>query len=512
MKKRVLLSVSDKSGIVEFAKGLEKLGYEIISTGGTAKILKENGISVLSVSDITKFPECLDGRVKTLNPKVHAGILAVRGNKDHMKQLEDLEVNTIDIVCVNLYPFRATIEKEGTTFLDAVENIDIGGPCMLRSAAKNFLDVIVVCDPNDYGIILEKQQKGNVDIEYRKMLMFKTYQHTASYDTIIANYLSKEIGIKSPDFLTLAFEKKQDLRYGENPHQSAAYYEETIPNLKLSLSKAQILNGKELSFNNLNDAQGAIDTVLEFDECACVAVKHATPCGVALGKDSFEAFKYAHDADPVSIFGGIIAFNKTVNEKCAKEMVKTFLEVIIAPDYDKNALEVLKTKPNLRVLKLSELDGGKQTLCDIKILHGSMLVQKRDSDLFDKNSLVCVTKLKANKEDLKQLEFGFKVVKHLKSNAIAITKDFTTIGTNGGQTNRVSAAKNALEQAGMNAKGAYLASDGFFPFADIIALAKNYGIKAIIQPGGSVKDEDSIKACDEAGIVMVMTGMRHFKH
>ena len=512
MKKRALLSVSDKSGIVWFAKDLTELGYEIISTGGTAKTLTDAGISNLGVSDITQFPECLDGRVKTLNPFVHAGILAMRNNPDHMKQLADLKVNTIDIVCVNLYPFRQTIERERTTFSEAVDNIDIGGPCMLRSAAKNYQDVIVTCDPNDYNTIIEKLKEGIVDIEYRKLLMYKTYQHTAYYDTLIANFLSKELSLKNPDYLTLAFEKKQDLRYGENPHQSATYYETAIPNLRFSLSKAEQLNGKELSFNNLNDTQGAVDAVLEFAECACVAVKHATPCGVAQGKSAFDAYKKAHDADPVSIFGGIITFNRTVDEKCAEEMIKTFLEVIIAPDYDEKALEVLKTKPNLRVLKLPELKDGKQTLPDCKVLHGSMLIQDRDAELFDKNNLVCVTKLKPTGKDLLELEFGFKVVKHLKSNAIAIVKDFVSIGANGGQTNRVLAAKNAFEQAGDQAYGAYLASDGFFPFADIVALAKKAGIKAIIQPGGSVKDEDSIKACDEAGIIMMMTGMRHFKH
>ncbi|MCL2256231.1 MAG: bifunctional phosphoribosylaminoimidazolecarboxamide formyltransferase/IMP cyclohydrolase [Firmicutes bacterium] len=544
MKKRALISVSDKTGIVEFATGLINLGYEIISTGGTAKTLSDNGIKNLSVSDITKFPECLDGRVKTLNPFVHAGILAIRDNSNHMKQLADLNVNTIDIVCVNLYPFRQTIEKEGTTFFDAVENIDIGGPCMLRSAAKNFQDVIVACDPKDYQTILDNLKSGIVDLTFRKMLMQKTYQHTAFYDTLIANYLAKELELKSPDFLTLAFEKKQDLRYGENPHQNATYYETAIPNLKLSLSKAEQLNGKELSFNNINDAQGAIDALSEFaceDECVCVAVKHATPCGVALGKDSFEAYQKAHDADPISIFGGIIAFNKSVNKRCAEEMVKTFLEVIIAPNYDKDALDILKTKPNLRVLKLPEVEKEKQFLQDFKILHGSMLVQDRDTsdelmsakkplekdkgtfieELRKKardlsNGGVSVledkTKIKTTPTDRLQLEFGVKVVKHLKSNAIAIVKDSTTIGINGGQTNRVAAAKNALEQAGKKAKGAYLASDGFFPFADIVALAKKYEIKAIIQPGGSIKDEDSIKACDEAGIAMVMTGVRHFKH
>ena len=513
MKKRALISVSDKTGVVELAKELVSLGYEIISTGGTAKALSDNGVKNIGISDITGFPECLDGRVKTLDPHVHAGLLAMRSNKEHMAQLEKLNINTIDIVVVNLYPFKQTIMKDGVKFAEAVENIDIGGPTMLRSAAKNYQDVLVLIDPADYKTVVEKLKSGSVDIEYRKMLMYKVFQHTAVYDTMIADYLRADIGLQFPDKITFAYEKKQGLRYGENPHQSAAFYEDAIPKA-CSLSRAEQLNGKELSYNNINDAGGALDLLKEFDTTACVAVKHSNPCGVALGKTVLEAYKKAYECDPVSIFGGIVAFNRKVDAQTAEELIKIFLEIVIAPDYDEQALEILKKKPNLRVLKLEGLDKKQDMhgVLDMKKVYGGMLVQNKDAELFDENEIKVVTKKKPTKAQLEQLKFAYTVVKHTKSNGIAIAKDFSAIGVGGGQTNRIWATNQAIEHAGDRVKGACLASDAFFPFSDCAEAAANAGIEAIIQPGGSIRDQESIDLCNEKGIAMVFVGMRHFKH
>ncbi len=513
MKKRALISVSDKTGVVEFAKDLVGLGYEIISTGGTAKVLSDNGVKNIGISDITGFPECLDGRVKTLDPHVHAGLLAMRSNPEHMAQLEKLEINTIDIVCVNLYPFKQTIMKDGVKFPEAVENIDIGGPTMLRSAAKNYQDVLVLIDPADYKTVVEKLGAGKVDIEFRKLLMYKVFQHTAVYDAMIADYLRGDLGIEFPDKITFAYEKKQGLRYGENPHQNAAFYQDAIPKA-CSLSAAVQLNGKELSYNNINDAGGALDLLKEFETTACVAVKHSNPCGVALGKDAFEAYKKAYECDPVSIFGGIVAFNRKVDAKTAEELVKIFLEIVIAPDFDDDAVEILKKKPNLRVLKLAGLDKKQDMhgVLDMKKVYGGMLVQDKDAELFDEKEIKVVTKKKPTKEQLEQLKFAYRVVKHTKSNGIALAKDFSAIGVGGGQTNRIWATNQAIEHAGDRVKGAVLASDAFFPFSDCAEAAAKAGITAIIQPGGSIRDQDSIDLCDEMGVAMVFVGMRHFKH
>ena len=513
MKKRALISVSDKTGIVELAKDLERLGYEIISTGGTAKTLAQNGVGTIGISDITGFPECLDGRVKTLDPHVHAGLLAMRSNPEHMAQLKKLDINTIDIVVVNLYPFKQTILKNGVEFAEAVENIDIGGPTMLRSAAKNYQDVLVLIDPADYKTVVEKLESGKVDIEFRKMLMYKVFQHTAVYDTMIADYLRKDLGIEFPDKITFAYEKKQDLRYGENPHQRAAFYEDAIQK-SCSLSAAVQLGGKELSYNNINDAGGALDLLKEFSSPACVAVKHSNPCGVGLADTALGAYKKAYECDPVSIFGGIVAFNRKIDAAAAEELIKIFLEIVIAPEYDEKALEILKKKPNLRVLRLEGLDGkhDMKGATDMKKVYGGMLVQDKDALLFDDKELKVVTKKKPTKEQLEQLKFAYTVVKHTKSNGIAIAKDFAAIGVGGGQTNRIWATNQAIEHAGDRVKGAVLASDAFFPFSDCAEAAANAGITAIIQPGGSIRDEDSIKLCDERGIAMVFCGMRHFKH
>ena len=514
MKKRALISVSDKTGVVEFSRGLVALGYEILSTGGTAKTLTDNKIPNTQVSDITKFPECLDGRVKTLHPLIHGGILAMRSNSEHMKQLAELKINTIDIVAVNLYPFKATILKPGCEFGDAVENIDIGGPSMIRAAAKNYQDVATIVDASDYSVVLEQlKTSGKVELATKKLLMQKAFSHTASYDALISNYLAEQQGIDFPDEFSLTFNKKYDLRYGENPFQKAAFYEDILPK-KGSLTTAEILQGKELSFNNINDAGGALDLLNEYTAPTCIAVKHTNPCGVASAKDAFSAYMAAYSCDPVSIFGGIVAFNTKVCEKTALECSKTFLEIIIAPEYCHKALKVFSAKPNLRILRIAEL--GKQidysTELDIKRVHGGILVQGKDAITFDKKDLKVVTKLAPTKQQLEQLEFAFKIVKHTKSNAIVVANDNKLLGVGGGQTNRIWAATQALERAGEQVKGAVLASDAFFPFGDCVELANRYGIKAIIQPGGSVRDNESIDLCDKYGIAMVFCGARHFKH
>jgi len=513
MKKRALLSVSDKTGIIEFAKGLTALGFEILSTGGTAAALTQNGIANIQVSDITGFPECLDGRVKTLHPKIHAGILSLRSNPEHMRTLEKLEINTIDVVAVNLYPFKETIIKPNCTFGDAVENIDIGGPSMIRAAAKNYADVAVLVDSADYGKVLQELNSGGIALDTKKHLMLKAFSHTAVYDSMIANYLASQAGVDYPDEFTMAFNKKQDLRYGENPHQSGAFYEDAIPSMS-SLARAVQLQGKELSYNNINDAGGALDLLNEFDACACVAIKHANPCGVAIAKTPLAAYSAAYEADPVSIFGGIVAFNRTVDDKTAALLTKIFLEIIIAPSYTKEALEVLAAKPNLRVLKIDGLENRVcvKNMLDLKRVYGGLLVQGKDASTFEKADFKVVTKIKPSQAQLEELTFAYSVVKHTKSNAIVLTKDGKTVGLGSGQTNRIWAANQAIEHAGENANGSVMASDAFFPFGDCVEVAQKAGVKAIIQPGGSIRDQESIDLCDKYGIAMVFVGQRHFKH
>lgn len=510
MKKRALISVSDKAGIVEAAQKLVNLDFEIISTGGTFNALKGAQIPVINISDVTGFPECLDGRVKTLHPAVHAGLLAMRSNKEHMAQLKELNLNTIDVVIVNLYPFKKTIMKEGVVFQDAVENIDIGGPTMLRSAAKNFQDVIVIVDPADYDRVFEELGKGEVTIETRKYLMYKVFQHTAMYDSMIANFLRQKLGIEFPDQLTLAFEKKEQMRYGENPHQMAASYSDAIP-VANSLINAEFLNGKALSYNNINDTNGAVELLKEFyGTPTVVAVKHANPCAVASKDSIYKAYLAAYEADPVSIFGGIVACNDTVDEDTAKEMVKIFLEIVIAPDYTEGALEVLRTKKNLRVLKLKDVGKPNEIgTMEFKKAYGGLIYQDADLGVIDKMEVV--TKKAPTSEEKEALLFAMKVVKHCKSNAIVIANGTCTEGIGVGQTNRIWATEQAIEHS-KNTSGAVLASDAFFPFDDCVHAAGKAGISAIVQPGGSIRDEDSIKACDELGISMVFTGIRHFKH
>lgn len=509
MKKRALISVSDKTGVVEVAKRLENLDYEIISTGGTEAALKNAGVKTINISEITGFPECLDGRVKTLHPNVHAGLLAMRSNPDHMAQLEKLGVNTIDVVIVNLYPFKQTIMR-GADFAEAVENIDIGGPTMLRSAAKNYQDVVVVVDPADYEKVFAEMENGGVSIETRKYLMFKVYRHTAVYDTLISNYLEKQLGIEFPAELTLAYEKKEQMRYGENPHQKAAVYGEALP-VYNSLINAEQLNGKQLSYNNINDANGAIELLKEFDETTVVAVKHANPCGVASAPTVLEAYKTAYAADPVSIFGGIVAINDTVDKATAEEMVKIFLEIIIAPDFTEEALEVLKKKVNLRVLKLKDVAKKNPAgVIEFKKVYGGLIVQEADRTVYEKAEVVTEKAPTAAEEET--MKFAMKVVKHCKSNAIVLAKDKRTLGIGVGQTNRIWAAKQAIEHSNESTVGATLASDAFFPFSDCVEAAAEAGVTAIVQPGGSIRDKDSIEACNARGIAMCFTGERHFKH
>ncbi len=510
MKKRALISVSDKTGIELLAQKLTDIGYEIISTGGTYNLLKERGVQVINISEITNFPECLDGRVKTLHPAVHAGLLAMRNNPLHMQQLKEQEINTIDIVIVNLYPFKQTIMKEGVAFGDAVENIDIGGPTMLRSAAKNYQDVLVIVDPKDYEKVLLELEKGSVSQDTRKYLMYKVFQHTAVYDTLISTYLRKQLKIDYPEELTLAYEKKYQMRYGENPHQSAALYGESIP-VKNSLVNAVQLSGKQLSYNNINDTNGAVELLKEFDQPTIVAVKHANPCGVATADTIFEAYNKAYNSDPISIFGGIVASNREIEEKTAQEMVKIFLEIVIAPSYSKEALEILKTKPNLRVLMLDNLSvANSREEIELKKCYGGLLIQ--GGDVSEEEHITVVTQKNPTQEQIATMRFAMKVVKHCKSNAIVVARDNTTIGIGVGQTNRIWATTQAIEHCKEGARDAVLASDAFFPFDDCVKEAAKAGITAIIQPGGSIRDEDSIKECDKNGIAMVFTGVRHFKH
>lgn len=516
---RVLISVSDKRGVADFARQLADRGAEIISTGGTHKLLEEESIPVTGISEVTGFPECLDGRVKTLHPSVHGGILAMRDKEEHMEQLKKLNIQAIDIVAINLYPFRETIRKPDVTLEDAIENIDIGGPAMLRSSAKNHRDVVVICDPSDYGPVLEElAEKGEVSYATKYRLALKVFDHTAAYDAMIAEYLRKE-GVRVlgeteeglPETLTLTFEKAQELRYGENPHQKAAYYKEVRP-YEGSLARAVQIHGKELSFNNINDANGALEALKEFEEPAVVAVKHANPCGVAVGENIYQAYSKAYEADPVSIFGGIIAANRTIDRETAEEIHKIFVEIVIAPDFTEEALAVLRQKANIRLLELPSIgQTPPEGELDLKKVSGGLLVHSRD-DLLFQEELQVVTKRQPTPDEMEQLKLAMKVVKHVKSNGIVIARDNRTLGIGPGQVNRIWAVENAIRQSTGDLQGAVMASDAFFPFDDCVAAAGAAGITAVIHPGGSLKDQDSIDKADELGMAMVITGIRHFKH
>ncbi len=514
MIKRALISVSDKTGIVDLARQLDSMGVEIISTGGTAKTLSDSGLKVINVSDITGFPECLDGRVKTLHPKVNGGLLAIRSNTDHMEQIKELGIDTIDMVIINLYPFKQTILKGNVELEEAIENIDIGGPTMLRAAAKNYQDVVVIVDPADYGIILD-ELKGSeeISIKTKFKLAYKVFEHTSHYDTLIAKYLRDRLGEEFfPETLSLTFEKVQEMRYGENPHQKAVFYKEIGANIGC-ITAAKQLHGKELSYNNINDANGSLELLKEFDEPTVVAVKHANPCGVASGSNIFEAYAKAYEADPVSIFGGIIAANREIDAKTAQEINKIFVEIVIAPSFTEEALSVLTQKKNIRVMQLDNISAKLPAgTYDMKKVAGGLLVQNYNNELVNDCDIKCATEKKPTPEEMETLMFAMKVVKHTKSNGIAIAKDKQSLGVGPGQTNRIMAAKIAIEYGGDRNKGAVLASDAFFPFPDCVEAAAAAGITAIIQPGGSVKDQESIDACNKYGIAMVFTGMRHFKH
>ena len=510
--KRALISVSDKTNITTFAASLERLGFEIISTGRTKRVLDEAGITTISIDEVTGFPEILDGRVKTLHPKVHGGLLALRNKPTHREDILSNEIEYIDLVCVNLYPFKETISKPGTLFEEAVEQIDIGGPSMLRSAAKNYEFVTVVSDINDYDTVLEELQTfGDTLPETKRRLSAKVFRQTAQYDTVIANYLSDQLHQEELTVLPITGDVAQTLRYGENPHQDAILYK-TSEN-PYSLLQATILNGKPLSYNNIQDANAAINILKEHTMPTAVALKHMNPCGVGSANTIVEAYQKAYQSDSVSIFGGIVAVNQQVTKELAEEMNKIFLEIIIAPDYTPDALQVLQKKKNLRVL---QLDTSKPNTDRYQFtsVNGGLLVQNVDTKMVDTKDLQCVTTHQPSNQEREDLLFAWKVVKHVKSNAIVITKGTQTVGIGAGQMNRVGAAKIALEWAKEHGytEDLILASDAFFPFDDVVTLASEYGVKHIIQPGGSIRDEDSIKACNERHMTMVFTGNRHFKH
>ena len=508
---RALISVSDKTGVVEFAQQLRSLGWEIIATGGTMKLLRDSGLEVINISDVTGFPEICDGRVKTLHPKVHGGLLARRDDESHLAALKENQIEFIDMVCVNLYPFRQTIAKPDVTMEDAIENIDIGGPSMLRSAAKNYKDVTVVCDPIDYAQIIEEiKASGNTTLQTRLQLSAKAYTHTAEYDSMIATYMRKAAGLNEKLFLE--FDLVQGLRYGENPHQQAKFYSSANSG-SYSLANAKQLNGKELSYNNIQDANAALCIAREFDEPFCVGLKHMNPCGAAIGTDVVDAWTKAYEADKVSIFGGIVAVNREVTREAAELMKPIFLEIIMAPSFPEGALEVLCTKKNLRLLQV-DMSKDDTVVNQYVSVNGGLLVQDLDKTTAEVTAEMCVTEAKPSAEQVTDLNFGWRIVKHVKSNAIVVVKDGHTVGVGAGQMNRVGSAEIALKQAQAAGftEGLVLASDGFFPFDDTVTLAAQYGVTAIVQPGGSVRDEDSIKKANECGITMLCTGMRHFKH
>ena len=513
--KRALISVSDKTGVVEMAKGLEALGAEILSTGGTAKALRDAGVKVTDVAAYTGSPEILDGRVKTLHPKIHGGLLGRRRVPAHVEQMEQQGIGPIDVVVVNLYPFEATITKPNCSFEEAIENIDIGGPSMLRSAAKNHEDVLVVVDPADYQRVLDAAKAGTVSDELRRELAMKVFQHTSRYDSLIAAYLEKQVQgseTKFPKILSLQFELAETLRYGENPHQLGAFYRELNSN-EPSVSRGKILHGKAMSYNNFLDANSALELAKEYDDCAVAIIKHNNPCGAALGTTPMEAYVKARETDPISAFGGVIAFNRAVDLAAAKEITSTFVEVVIAPGFADDALAELKRKKDLRLLDVGPLTKVKQEGLDLKKLVGGLIVQDRDLGvLTDIHALQVPTRRKPTDEEYAACAFAWKVCKHVKSNAIIYARPGQTVGIGAGQMSRVDSVKLAAMKAQMPVKGCVMASDAFFPFRDGLDAAAQAGITAVIQPGGSIRDAEIIKAADEHGLAMILTAMRHFRH
>jgi len=512
MTKKALISVFDKTGIVEFAKELTNLGWEIISTGGTAKVLKKEGLKISYISDLTKFPECFDGRVKTLHPNVEGGILAIRDNENHQKQMKKLGIEPIDIVVCNLYPFKQTILKEGVSHEEIIENIDIGGPTMIRAAAKNYKFVTVITDPKDYMKVIKELKENNyTSAETKEFLAAKVFIHTSNYDSLIADYFKSKLDIKIPETLTLTYEKKQDLRYGENPHQTAAFYTSVV-GIEGTLANAVQIHGKELSYNNIGDTDGALEALKEFTEPTIVAAKHANPCGVASANTISEAFQKAYNADPISIYGGIIASNREIDKVSAELMSKVFLEVIVAPSFTKEAEEILSKKKNIRLLVLEDILYVNKKAFKAKTVLGGLLIQNLDTVLLNEDELKIVTDRKPSEKEMNDLIFALKVVKHAKSNGISIVKDLCTTGVGPGQVSRIWALENAIRQGGNSIAGSVMASDAFFPFSDCVETAQKAGITAIIQPGGSIRDKESIDTANKFGIAMVFTGMRHFKH
>jgi phosphoribosylaminoimidazolecarboxamide formyltransferase/IMP cyclohydrolase len=508
--KRALISVSDKTGVVDFARGLAQHGVEILSTGGTAKTLADNNVSVIEVAEVTGFPEIMDGRVKTLHPKIHGGILGRRDTDADVMQTHG--ITGIDLVAVNLYPFQETIAKPDCSFEDAIENIDIGGPAMIRAAAKNHRDVTVVTSPDDYARVIEEiTADKSVSDSTRLLLAQKAFAHTGTYDTAIAGYLQSG----TTEQLHLQFLRKQDLRYGENPHQNAAFYQEITPPAQ-SIASASQLQGKELSFNNIADADAALECVKQFNDTACVIVKHANPCGVAIAESIEQSYELAYRTDPVSAFGGIIAFNRPLNAATAKLIIdRQFAEVILAPTVEPDALTVLGEKPNIRVLSIGDSSGSNESGKDYRRVNGGLLVQDNDTLVVAEADLKIATTASPTKDQLRDLLFAWRVVKFVKSNAIVFCDNGATIGVGAGQMSRVYSAKIAsikAQDANLKIAGSVMASDAFFPFRDTVDQAAELGVKAIIQPGGSMRDDESITAANEHGIAMVFTGVRHFRH
>ena len=513
---RAIISVSDKAGVTDFAQELSRLGFEIFSTGGTKKALAEAKVAVKSISELTGFPEILNGRVKTLHPAVHGGILAKRNLPSHMQELAENDIGAIDLVVVNLYPFIQTVAKENVTLDEAVENIDIGGPTLIRAAAKNFPSVIVVVDPADYQPVLEKLRQGDLELTERKRLAQKAFQHVAIYDTAISQYLRQ--GVKDlPDEMTIALKKHYKLRYGENPHQQAAFYVEQAVGADQGsgITGAKQLWGKELSFNNIFDADAAWGVVTDFSAPTVAIIKHTNPCGLASDEDIAEAYRRALSGDPLAAYGGIVASNRAITLAAAEEIGKTFYEIVIAPEYEAQALDRLKRKKNLRIL-VAELPPDYAATpvgyLDFRRVKGGFLVQDSDSLAESSLSLKTVTQREPTPAEVKDLLFAWRAVKWVKSNAIVVAKNKTLLGMGAGQPSRVVSVQLALERAGKEAKGSVLASDAMFPFSDSVETAAKNGVTAIIQPGGSIRDEESIKAANNYNIAMVFTGIRHFRH
>ena len=513
--KRALISVSDKDGITLFVKELEKLGIEIISTGGTASVLKKHGIKIKEISEITKFPEMLDGRVKTLHPNIHAGILAKRDDKKHMQTIKKHNINPIDLLVINLYPFEQTIKKKKVKMQEVIENIDIGGPTLIRAAAKNYKDIIIITNKKQYNpIIKQLKEKKEITLEQKEKLALEAFSHTAQYDTIISNFLkNKWTDEKLPENTSVTMRKKQDMRYGENPHLKGGFYKLIPETNEPCITNAKKLQGKELSYNNILDSDGAIEAIKEFTEPTCVIIKHATPCGIASAKDTLQAWKNAYSTDTYSPFGGIVCFNKTLDKDVASELSNLFLEVIIAPCYTKQALEIFNKKKNLRVLELKGLDKKiNRTGMLYRSVVGGFLCQERDTKMTDISDWQIVTKKQPTEKELKSMEFAVKCVKHIKSNSVVFVKDTKTVGIGGGQTARVDAVWIATNKGKENIKGSVMASDAFFPFRDAVDAAAQAGVKTIIQPGGSIRDKEVIQAADEHKIAMVFSGQRYFRH